>query len=60
MYICICNAVSEDIIRACIRKGCRTLECIEEETGAMSECSSCMEEVETILEDEIEKIEKGE
>jgi len=57
-FVCICNAVSEETIRTCIRGGCRTLECIEEKKDAMSECSSCMDEIEEILEDELKKMEK--
>lgn len=59
MYVCVCNVVDEETIRLAVRKGCRSLKCIEEETGAMSECGQCFYTVEDILQDETEKIESG-
>jgi len=41
MYICVCNAVSERQVRACVAAGARTLGDLQFELGVASCCGCC-------------------
>jgi bacterioferritin-associated ferredoxin len=51
MFVCICRAVTEAHVRACIRAGANTVEEISERSLAGTGCGGCLDNVETILED---------
>lgn len=41
MYICICNAVTERQIRACVDRGARSLSDLQLELGVATGCGCC-------------------
>lgn len=41
MIVCVCNAVTESEIRACVELGCTDLEAVREAVGVASCCGSC-------------------
>jgi bacterioferritin-associated ferredoxin len=41
MYICICNAVTDHEIHACVRDGARTLREISDQLGVATCCGRC-------------------
>ncbi|CAK7047465.1 bacterioferritin-associated ferredoxin [Kerstersia gyiorum] len=43
MYICICNAVTERQVRACVDSGAATLDDLQYELGVASCCGRCAE-----------------
>ena len=43
MIVCVCNAVSESEIRACVELGCTDLESVREAVGVASCCGACSE-----------------
>lgn len=51
MFVCMCRAVTDAHIRACIRAGANTVEEISERSLAGTGCGGCLDHVETILED---------
>lgn len=50
MYVCICNAVSEDDLKACIRKDC-TYQTVCQTLGLSDKCGRC----ESLIKDRITK-----
>lgn len=51
MYACICNAVTVDRIASAIDAGAASLEALASATGAGSDCFSCHDDLEDILEE---------
>ncbi len=49
MYVCICNAVTEKMIRAAAAEGAATLDDLQRMTGCATTCGSCAELAEDIL-----------
>ena len=43
MYVCICNAITEDQVRASVAAGATTLEELQLDTGVASCCGTCAE-----------------
>ena len=41
MIVCVCNAVTESEIRACVELGCTDLEAVREAVGVASCCGCC-------------------
>ena len=41
MYICICNAVTDREIHACVRDGARTLRDVSDRLGVATCCGRC-------------------
>lgn len=41
MIICVCNAVTESEIRACVELGCTDLDAVREAVGVASCCGTC-------------------
>lgn len=41
MIVCVCNAVTESEIRACVELGCTDLEAVREAVGVASCCGAC-------------------
>ena len=50
MYVCICNAVTEDEILDAVDAGARCTQSACEATLAASNCGSCLERVENLVE----------
>lgn len=49
MYVCICNAVTEDDIRQAADAGCGSIAEMTMRTGAGANCGSCLELVAEML-----------
>jgi bacterioferritin-associated ferredoxin len=49
MYVCICEAVTEDAVRAEIAAGARSVGDLAERTGASTNCGSCLEHLQELL-----------
>ena len=49
MYVCICNAVTDKMIRAAAAAGARSLDDLQRMTGCAGGCGSCAEMVEQML-----------
>ncbi len=50
MFVCICNAVTEDDILGAVAAGARCTRSACEATEAASNCGSCLERVENLVE----------
>jgi bacterioferritin-associated ferredoxin len=51
MYVCICNAVTEKMIRQAAAEGVRSLAELTRLTGCSGECGSCADLAEQVLRD---------
>ena len=51
MIICVCKAVSANMLRERIAAGARTLEQLAQETGVTTDCGTCLETVLEMLEE---------
>ncbi|MBC6448020.1 bacterioferritin-associated ferredoxin [Actinokineospora alba] len=51
MYVCICAAVSEARVHACILAGARTAEEVGDRCQAGTGCGSCLDRIDDMLED---------
>ncbi|MBV9313655.1 MAG: (2Fe-2S)-binding protein [Pseudonocardia sp.] len=49
MFVCMCMAVTESEIRACMRAGARTVAEVSERSLAGTGCGGCLETVELIV-----------
>jgi bacterioferritin-associated ferredoxin len=49
VYVCICLAVTESDLRACIDDGARTVDEIGDACGAGTGCGSCLDRVDVLL-----------
>ena len=49
MYVCICNAVTDKMIRAAAADGAATLDDLQRMTGCATTCGSCADLAEEIL-----------
>ncbi len=51
MYVCICNAVTDKQIRRAAKNGVDNLYELRESLGVASNCGSCADEAQTILDE---------
>lgn len=51
MYVCICAAVSEAQVRACVEAGARTAEEIGDRSGAGTGCGSCLDRLDVVIDE---------
>jgi bacterioferritin-associated ferredoxin len=49
MYVCICEAVTDDQIRFAVTCGARTIEDVGEACAAGTGCGSCHDEIDVFL-----------
>jgi len=49
MYVCICNAVTDQMIRAAAAEGASTLDDLNRMTGCSGCCGNCAEFAEEVL-----------
>ncbi len=49
MYVCICYAVPDSEVRACIARGARTVEEVGEACDAGTGCGSCHDHIDVFL-----------
>ena len=52
MYICLCNNVTENDIRACVESGARSMRDLRRELGVASQCGKCACHARDILKEE--------
>jgi bacterioferritin-associated ferredoxin len=45
MYVCICNAVTEDDVRGCMADGCTTAKAVKAACGFKPNCGSCTKRI---------------
>ena len=50
MYICLCHGVTESAIRAAVHDGARTFRQLSFMTGCGTQCGSCAEQAQALLE----------
>jgi bacterioferritin-associated ferredoxin len=53
VYVCICERVRECEVRAAIRAGARTEQCVGDACGAGTGCGSCLDRIEDLLTEEL-------
>ncbi|GII61318.1 hypothetical protein Ssi03_06670 [Sphaerisporangium siamense] len=49
MYVCICQAVTENEVHACIAAGAKTARQVRDITGAGKDCATCVRKICAIL-----------
>ena len=49
MYVCVCNAITEKMIRAAAADGASSLDDLQRMTGCSSVCGSCADLAEQVL-----------
>ncbi|HEY2204623.1 MAG TPA: (2Fe-2S)-binding protein [Pseudonocardia sp.] len=49
MFVCMCIAVTEDEVRACVHAGARSVEDISRGTEACTGCGGCRESIQALL-----------
>jgi bacterioferritin-associated ferredoxin len=49
VYVCICYAVPDSEVRACIARGARTVEEVGEACDAGTGCGSCHDQIDVFL-----------
>ncbi|WP_433474503.1 (2Fe-2S)-binding protein [Spirillospora sp. CA-142024] len=49
MYVCICNAVTEDDVHGCMANGCTTAKAVKEACGFKPGCGSCTKRIHTMV-----------
>jgi bacterioferritin-associated ferredoxin len=51
VYVCICAAVTEAQVRACVDAGASTAEEVGQRCGAGTGCGSCLDRLDVIIQD---------
>jgi bacterioferritin-associated ferredoxin len=49
MYVCICNAVTEDAVHTCLSEGARNTREVREGCGMKPGCGSCTKNLRTMV-----------
>lgn len=49
VYVCICNAVTEDAVHACLASGSTNLREVKQGCGMKPGCGSCTKQINTML-----------
>ncbi|TDD37240.1 hypothetical protein E1287_08750 [Actinomadura sp. KC06] len=49
MYVCICNAVTEDDVNGCMASGCRTAREVKAACGFKPGCGTCTRRIHTMV-----------
>ncbi|MCY7343174.1 MAG: (2Fe-2S)-binding protein [Pseudonocardia sp.] len=49
MYVCICEAVPDTVIRSCIARGASTVDEVGDACGAGTGCGSCHDHIDVLL-----------
>ncbi len=59
ILLCQCNSIFEHEVRACIRKGARSVDDVAALCDAGTGCGSCRGTIETVLDEEAQRRRKG-
>ena len=49
MYVCVCNAVTEVEVRACLEAGATSVEAVTRACGAGGDCGACHGAIEELM-----------
>ncbi|MEO3787894.1 (2Fe-2S)-binding protein [Actinocorallia sp. B10E7] len=49
MYVCICNAVTEDAVHECLASGARNTREVKESCGMKPACGTCTRRIRTMV-----------
>jgi bacterioferritin-associated ferredoxin len=49
MYVCVCNAVTEDDVHGCMANGCITAKAVKAACGFKPGCGSCTKRIHTMV-----------
>ncbi|GAA2302075.1 hypothetical protein GCM10010402_71300 [Actinomadura luteofluorescens] len=49
MYVCICNAVTEDDVHGCMASGCTTAKAVKAACGFKPGCGLCTKRIHTMV-----------
>ncbi|WP_106403510.1 (2Fe-2S)-binding protein [Actinocorallia populi] len=49
MYVCICNAVTEDAVHECLAAGAKTTRAVKEGCGMQPGCGTCTRRIRTMV-----------
>ncbi len=49
MYVCICNAVTEDAVHECLAAGAQTTRQVKESCGMKPACGTCTKRIRTMV-----------
>jgi bacterioferritin-associated ferredoxin len=49
MYVCICNAVTEDDVHGCMASGCRTAKEVKAACGFKPACGTCTRRIHAMV-----------
>lgn len=49
MYVCICNAVTEDDVHGCMASGCTTAKAVKAACGFKPGCGMCTKRIHTMV-----------
>ena len=52
LYVCLCNPITENQVRRCVREGARTLSDLQACLGVAANCGSCAAVAVSIVEEE--------
>lgn len=53
--VCFCNDVTKGMIKDAVDAGAKTLEEVQEATGAGTVCGGCLDDVQTVIDECISK-----
>lgn len=53
MFVCVCNAVTDKLVRDCIADGAETREAVTKGCGAGGDCGACHQMIEEMVEDHL-------
>ncbi|WP_084263354.1 (2Fe-2S)-binding protein [Actinomadura formosensis] len=49
MYVCICNAITEDDVHGCMASGCTTAKAVKSACGFKPGCGMCTKRIHTMV-----------
>ncbi|MFB4305943.1 bacterioferritin-associated ferredoxin [Actinomadura sp. GTD37] len=49
MYVCICNAITEDDVHGCMASGCSTAKAVKSACGFKPGCGMCTKRISTMV-----------
>jgi bacterioferritin-associated ferredoxin len=59
MYVCICRAVTDKVVKATIRAGAATVDAVADACGAGGDCGGCRGTIDAMIEDDGEAVACG-
>jgi bacterioferritin-associated ferredoxin len=53
MYVCICRAVTDKVVKATIRAGAETVDAVANACGAGGDCGGCRGAIDAMIDEEV-------